>query len=154
MADPELQIRGWGGGTVIQTLRKGGEAVSKKKFFRPFGPQFGVKVRGGGAGPYPGSALKYYVSLPRLWQGKPRGSYVLPGYSTLALIWAFPIPLPQKCFSKNTRKSFIWTRYMMKFIALLEKTSTRLKCLITKSSWKSSNGVATATEAVWCSIVE
>ena len=34
-----------GGGGVIQTLRKEG-AVSKK-FFRPFGPQFGLKTRVG-----------------------------------------------------------------------------------------------------------
>ena len=36
------------GGGVIQTLRKG--TVSPKKFFSPFGPQFGLKIRGGGGG--------------------------------------------------------------------------------------------------------
>ena len=51
MPDPDLEIRGWGGG--------GGWAVSKKNFI---GPQFGLKIRdvgGGGAGPpraLPGSA--------------------------------------------------------------------------------------------------
>ena len=44
MAETDLQIRGVG---------EGG-AVSKKMFFRPFGPQFGLKIRG--AGPFPGSA--------------------------------------------------------------------------------------------------
>ena len=48
-------------GAVIQTLRKGGGggAVSKKFFFRPCGPQFGLEIRGGGVGPLgpsPGSA--------------------------------------------------------------------------------------------------
>ena len=45
-ADPYLQIRREeGGGGVMHTLRKVG-GVSKKKFFRPFGPQFGPKIRG------------------------------------------------------------------------------------------------------------
>ena len=54
VTDPDLQIRGEGGGAVIQTLRKG-VAVSKKIFFRPFAPQFGLKIRGrpGPPGPLP-----------------------------------------------------------------------------------------------------
>ena len=41
-----VEIRGkGGGGAVIQTLRSGG-AVSKKKFFWPFRPQFGLKIMG------------------------------------------------------------------------------------------------------------
>ena len=49
MPDPDLEIRGGGG--VIQTLRKGG---SPKLFFRSFGPQFGLKIRGRGPpGPLP-----------------------------------------------------------------------------------------------------
>ena len=41
-ADPDLQIGGgWGGG--------GGGALSKHIFFRSFGPQFGLKIRGSGA---------------------------------------------------------------------------------------------------------
>ena len=45
MPDPDLEIRGRGAGVA-----------SKKSFFRPFGPQFGLKIRvrgrggGGGAG--------------------------------------------------------------------------------------------------------
>ena len=47
VADPDLQIRGGGGGG------------HKKDFFRPFGPHFGLKitgVEGEGAGPSPRSA--------------------------------------------------------------------------------------------------
>ena len=39
MADSDPEVSGWGGG---------GFAVSKKKFVRPFGPQFGLKIKGGG----------------------------------------------------------------------------------------------------------
>ena len=37
--------RGWGRG-IIQTFRKRGGLVSKKNIFGPFGPQFGLKIRG------------------------------------------------------------------------------------------------------------
>ena len=55
--DPDLEMRGGGGGPVIQTLRKGGPGL-EKKFFRHFGPHFGGKIRGdpGPPGPSPGSA--------------------------------------------------------------------------------------------------
>ena len=36
-----------GGGAVIQTLRKGEGGLSQRIFFRPFGPQFGLKIGGG-----------------------------------------------------------------------------------------------------------
>ena len=42
VADPDLQIGGVGGGG-------GGGALSKHIFFRSFGPQFGLKIRGSGA---------------------------------------------------------------------------------------------------------
>ena len=42
MLDPDLEMRGRGGGAVIQTLRKGG-AGSKKILFRPLG----LKLREG-----------------------------------------------------------------------------------------------------------
>ena len=53
MADPDLQIRRWGGG----------EGAQKKSFFGAFGPQFGLKIKGGGGGvghqgPSPGSATE------------------------------------------------------------------------------------------------
>ena len=47
VADPDLQIRG---AQVIQTLRWGGGGV-QKEFFWPFGPQIGLKKRGGPSPP-------------------------------------------------------------------------------------------------------
>ena len=46
-------IIGGGGGAVIQTLRKGEGGLSQRIFFRPFGPQFGLKIGGWGAPPGP-----------------------------------------------------------------------------------------------------
>ena len=59
VADLDLQIRGWGGGG------RGGHPdpeirespVSKKILLGPFGPQFGLKMGGGGGSP--GSATAY-----------------------------------------------------------------------------------------------
>ena len=42
--DPDLQI-GRGGGSHPDPEIKGGGGL-KKNFFRPFGPQFGLKLRG------------------------------------------------------------------------------------------------------------
>ena len=57
-------IIGGGGGAVSQTLRKGEGGRSQIIFFRPFGPQFGLKIGGGGRLPglSPGSATveSYY----------------------------------------------------------------------------------------------
>ena len=52
VADPDPEIRGGG-------------AVLKKNFFRPFGPQFGLKIRGGRAspGPSPGSATAHALYM-------------------------------------------------------------------------------------------
>ena len=44
VADPELQKRGVGSGHPDPEIRGGGR-WSEKIFFRPFGPQFGLKVR-------------------------------------------------------------------------------------------------------------
>ena len=56
--DPELEMGGGRGGewaAVIQTLRKGGGAVSEK-FFSSFGHQYGLIIRGEGSlDPSPGS---------------------------------------------------------------------------------------------------
>ena len=49
MGDPDLQIR-WGRGGHPDPDIRGGGAVSKK-MFQPFGPQFGLKTRGGGRPP-------------------------------------------------------------------------------------------------------
>ena len=59
VADPDLQIR-WGGGEGSEghpdPEKRGGGGL-KKEFFRPFGPQFGLKIRGvpSPPGPSPGS---------------------------------------------------------------------------------------------------
>ena len=56
VADPGLQIRGVGGGAVIQTLRYGGGGGGvngiPKNCFWLFGPQIGLKIRGGGPLPW------------------------------------------------------------------------------------------------------
>ena len=61
MPDQNLEIRG----RSSRPLDKWGGAVSGKLFFRPFGPQFGLKKWGGGGGiragpmgPSPGSATE------------------------------------------------------------------------------------------------
>ena len=46
VADPDLQIGGRGGGHPDPEIR--GKPGLKKFFFRPYGPQFGLKIRGGG----------------------------------------------------------------------------------------------------------
>ena len=52
MADPDLQRRGGGGaGHPDPEIRGVGGTRSKKNFFRPFGPHFGLKIRGGGRAP-------------------------------------------------------------------------------------------------------
>ena len=48
---PDPAIRGGGGGHPDPEIRKG---AGLKKFFRPFGPQFGLKS----GGPSPGSATR------------------------------------------------------------------------------------------------
>ena len=60
VADQDLQttvVVGALGGNDHPDPEMRGAAVSKK-FFRPFGPQFSLKIRGeaGGPGPSPGSA--------------------------------------------------------------------------------------------------
>ena len=56
-ADPDLQIRGGGGGSGHPDPEIIGVGRSKKNFFRPLGPQFGPKIRGADPpGPSPGSA--------------------------------------------------------------------------------------------------
>ena len=52
MADPDLQIRGGGGGGHPDPEIRGRGPGLKKCFLRPFGPQFGQKISavGGGGG--------------------------------------------------------------------------------------------------------
>ena len=49
MADPDLQIKE-GGGHLDPEIRGEG-ARPQKNFFPPFGPHFGLKIRGGGRAP-------------------------------------------------------------------------------------------------------
>ena len=57
MPHPDLEIRG--GDSHPEPLIRGGGL--QKKFFRPFGPQFGLKIGGdqGPLGPSPGSATRW-----------------------------------------------------------------------------------------------
>ena len=52
MVDPDLQIR-WGRGGDHPDPDIRGVGQSQKKMFQPFGPQFGLKTRGGGGRPPP-----------------------------------------------------------------------------------------------------
>ena len=51
VADPDLQIKGGGGGGQPDPEIRGGSL--QKKFFWPFGPQFGLKIRGTAGLPVP-----------------------------------------------------------------------------------------------------
>ena len=48
---PDLEIREGGGRSSRPLDKGGGEPSLPKKFCRPFGPQFGLKIRGEGRGP-------------------------------------------------------------------------------------------------------
>ena len=60
--DPDLEIRevwGGGGGWSSKPGDNRGAPRGPKFFFRPFGPQFGLKIKGGAPpGPSPGSATE------------------------------------------------------------------------------------------------
>ena len=61
VANADLQIRGEGGG-VIQPWDKGGRGrPSPKDFFRPYGPQFGLKTKGGVGPPGPLTWIRHLV---------------------------------------------------------------------------------------------
>ena len=47
VADSELQIRGEPGHPDPEIKGGGGGGRSQKKMFQPFGPQFGLTIRGG-----------------------------------------------------------------------------------------------------------
>ena len=70
VADPDFQVRGRPGHPESEI--SGGAGL--KIFFRPFGPHFGIKIRGspGPPGPSPGSAtgLQHYLVLIRIRQMK------------------------------------------------------------------------------------
>ena len=52
--DPDLEICGEGGGGHPNSEIRGGPPVSPPNFFRPIGPQFGLKIKWGGGGAPPG----------------------------------------------------------------------------------------------------
>ena len=59
VANLDLQIMGEGVGRSSRPWDKGGGG-GLKIFFRPFGPHFGIKIRGAGSpGPSPGSATAF-----------------------------------------------------------------------------------------------
>ena len=75
MPDPDLEKRG-GGGCSSRPGEKGRGAPVTKIFFRPFGPQFGLKIRvdggvGGGGGmivvflPHPFPYFRLFASNSR-----------------------------------------------------------------------------------------
>ena len=71
VADKDLQIRG----ESSTPWDKGGGGRSQKEFFWPFGPQFGLKIRGSPPppGPSPGSAsatAPYWKTVPRVKMSK------------------------------------------------------------------------------------
>ena len=73
VADPDLQIRGGGGGGHPGPEIRGGTGLPKN-FFWPFRPHFGRKMRGepGPPGPSPGSAtaeINVRSSQERRWDG-------------------------------------------------------------------------------------
>ena len=55
--DPEIMGRGGGGGGG------GGGPRPQKKFFRPFGPQFGLTIKRGGGPPGPSPPLDLQLHL-------------------------------------------------------------------------------------------
>ena len=70
VADPDLRIRGAGQSSIPLDGRGGGGA--RQKTFCPFGPQFGPKIKGGGAvllGPSLGSATPVAASAHYISSG-------------------------------------------------------------------------------------
>ena len=63
--DPDLEISGVGRSSRPLDKGKWREGGwSPKFFFRPFGPQFGLKITEGGGGPLAGSAAAFPFSFP------------------------------------------------------------------------------------------
>ena len=73
MPDPDLEMGG-GGGHLVSSIK--GRAGLLKTIFRPFGPQFGPKIRGGPGppGPSPGSATGLYSH--RTWCARNRSKFL------------------------------------------------------------------------------
>ena len=72
VADPDMldiQIRGGGGGGGHPDPGLRGMPSLEKIFFRPFGPQFGLKIRGGGGWERPSPTFATEVVI--VWGGSP-----------------------------------------------------------------------------------
>ena len=69
MANPDLQIREGPGHPDPEIMGRGGGGGGKrgaclqKKFFQPFGPQFGLTIKGGGGPPGPSPPLDLPLHL-------------------------------------------------------------------------------------------
>ena len=116
MPDSDLEIRGGEGGGSSRPLDKEG-ALSPIKIFRPFGPQFGLKIRGdpGPLGRSPGSATDQGFLLGSGGEGiggMANARLIFVGFArTEVLSWLM------KCPVKHQRK----TR---------REISTEAKCLL------------------------
>ena len=87
VADPDLQIRKGG---VDPDLEIRGETRSQKKKFRPFGPQIGLKIRGGGPPTPPlDQPLLTHTTSPSLVG---RNVEIKRRHSTLSLALACALP--------------------------------------------------------------
>ena len=49
MPNPDVEITGWPGHPDPEIRKRGGGGTVSKNFFRPLGPQFGLKIRRGPA---------------------------------------------------------------------------------------------------------
>ena len=61
VADPDLRYGGGGGGHPDPEIT--GAPGLKNFFFRPFVPQFGLKLRGEGSATAPGTSLHFFISV-------------------------------------------------------------------------------------------
>ena len=114
VTDPDLQIRGGGGGRSFRPWDKGGEAASKN-FFPPFGPQFGLKRRGARAPPLnppQASPCRPFWGVPPS-EGDTRVSAALPVFSPILL----PTSSQRTVFKTDT--SVKWTPRVGPFLSLL-----------------------------------
>ena len=64
MPDSDLEMGGGGGGSGHPDLKMRGEPSLETNFFLPFGPQFGLRIRGAGPpGPSPESITVKWLAL-------------------------------------------------------------------------------------------
>ena len=110
---PHTQIRGGGGGL-------------KKFWGEPFGPQFGLKVRGSPdppPGPSPGSATApYWKTVPRVKMSKRQKVRcdLVSNVMTDVHVWYRHLSLNCLSIAKTKRERIFWS-WILKFIKRLEK---------------------------------